>query len=384
MEIYKKHWAHRPERLKEFFAKPKALQRLAFVNNGDIPSVRYWDVIVTDEYAIIENGSITATRGMHGIFPCRRISFKWKYSPKSKRCQKLCTSDKYLVREILSNTDKYEFVKLVPADALSSTVLKDILYGKVTNPKDAILAYGKRLGVKHMNKHMFELSGNLNISMSVLCNVINPAQLDTYVHEYGQLPRGSEFRDMIQQAYALEKVINLMWSPKRMSEEHTNWSRELMRLSIGTKSEESIWPESVVETFRQCGLELCNTEQRVFEEGYLMQHCVYTNYWDRIKDKNYIALRIELEGGPVTIGLKRDYYTKKFTFDQAYHKYDRYLDPDEMEIVNNAIYSTLIDNLLDALSYIPKSENDEEENAALPRRRRRVRREEVAEEELPW
>lgn len=384
MEIYKKHWVRHPELLKEFFAQPKALQRLAFVNNGDIPSAMYWDVIVTDDYAVIERGIITATRGLHGIFPCRRVEFKWKCSPKGKRCQRLNSADKCAIASILSNTDRYEFVKLVPTDALSATVVKDILYGKITNPKDAIVAYGKRLGVKHLNKHMFELSCNLNLPMSVLCCVINSAQLETYVHDNGRLPRGGEFRDMIEQAYALEKTINLMWSPKRMSEEHTKWSRELMKLSIGTKSEEPIWPESVVDTFRQCGLELCNTEQRVFEEGYLMHHCVYTNYWDRIKEKNYIALRIELEGGPVTIGLVRAFRTKRFVFDQAYHKYDRYLDPDEEEIVHSAIRTTLVENLLDALSYIPEAENDDEENTALPRRRRRARREEIAEEELPW
>lgn len=381
---YRQHWIHNPESLTEFFNQPKALQRLAFINHADIPSRAYWDVIVTDEYAVIESGCISAARGLHGIFPYRKIAFKWKYSPKSKRCQRLSTDNKCSVKRILSNTDRYEFVKLVPVEALSATVVKDILYGRITNPKDAIIAYGKKLGVKHLNKHMFELSCAFNMPMSVLCCVINPAQLETYVRMNGSIPRGSEFRDMIEQAYALEKTINLMWSPKRMSEEHTKWSRELMRLSIGTKSEEPIWSESVVETFRQCGLELCNTEQRVFEEGYLMQHCVYTNYWDRIKEKNYIALRIELEGGPVTIGLSRDYYTGQFTFNQAYHKYDRYLDSDESTIVQDAIHNTIVENLLEAMSYIPKDENDEESAIHPVRRRRRARREEIAEEELPW
>jgi hypothetical protein len=293
-------------------------------------------------------------------------------------------SSKYLIKEILSKTDRYEFVEKVPADALSATVVKDILYGKITNPKDAILAYGKRLGVKHLNEHMFKLSGNTNIPMSVLCSVINPAQLDTYVHEHGQLPRGGEFRDMVEQAYALEKTINLMWSPKRMSEEHTKWSRELMKLTIGTKSEEPVWSESIAETFRQHGLELCNTEQRVFEEGYLMHHCVYTNYWNRIQRKEYIALSMQLEDGPVTIGLARKSYRHEgngFYLDQVYHKYDRPLTSDELKVVEDTLDSSVIlDNLLEAMAYRPVGEAEEE--TPMPRRRRRVRREEVA--ELPW
>lgn len=384
MEIYKKHWVSRQEDLTNFFAQPKPLQRLAFVNQGNIPSVRYWDVVVTDEYAIIEDGIISAVRGLHGIFPARRVAFKWKYSPKSRRCQQLNGSSKYLIKEILSKTDRYEFVDKVPSDALSATVVKDILYGKITNPKGAILTYGKRLGVKHLNEHMFKLSSYTHIPMSVLCSVINPAQLDTYVHEHGQLPRGGEFRDMIEQAYALEKVINLMWSPKRMSEEHTKWSRELMKLTIGTKSEEPVWPESIAETFRQHGLELCNTEQRVFEEGYLMHHCVYTNYWHRIQRKEYIALSMQLEDGPVTIGLARKSYRQEgigFYLDQVYHKYDKPLSSDELKVVEDTLNSsTILNNLLEAMAYKPVGEAEEE--TPMPRRRRRVRREEAA--ELPW
>ena len=381
MEIYKKHFVDRQEELKNFFAQPKPLQRLAFVNRSEIPSVRYWDIVVTDEYAIIEDGTISAVRGLHGIFPARRVAFKWKYSPKSRRCQRLNGSSKYLIKEILSKTDRYEFVEKVPADALSATVVKDILYGKITNPKDAILAYGKRLGVKHLNEHMFKLSGNTNIPMSVLCSVINPAQLDTYVHEHGQLPRGGEFRDMIEQAYALEKTINLMWSPKRMSEEHTKWSRELMKLTIGTKSEEPVWSESIAETFRQHGLELCNTEQRVFEEGYLMHHCVYTNYWNRIQRKDYIALSMQLEDGPVTIGLARKSYRHGgigFYLDQVYHKYDRPLTSDELKVVEDTLNSsTILDNLLEAMAYRPTGEVEEETPIPMPRRRRRVVTEDI-------
>ena len=391
MEIYKEHRVDNEEQLKEFFQKPKALQRL-LVNKPGCPSACYTDIIVDDKYIIIERGNITPCRGLRAIFTHRTVTIKWGWSADSKKFRgNLNHGQRSFIKDILVNSNKYEFVEHVPSMCLSNTVLRDILYGKITNPKAAIDAYGKSLKVKHLNKHVFSLADKLGLSPILIMTVIDPAQLET-CHEIlknrfenGDYSFRQTFRDMIEQAYALEKVINLMWSPKRMSEEHTKWSRELMKLTIGTKSEEPVWSESIVETFRQHGLELCNTEQRVFEEGYLMHHCVYTNYWNRIQRKDYIALSMELEDGPVTIGLARKSYRQEgigFYLDQVYHKYDRPLTSDELKVVEDTLdSSTILDNLLEAMAYKPEGA---EEETPMPRRRRRVRREEVAEEELPW
>ena len=35
---------------------------------------------------------------------------------------------------------------------------------------------------------------------------------------------------------------------------------------------------------------ILNTEQEVFQEGLDMHHCIYTCYWKRIKNKEYLGL----------------------------------------------------------------------------------------------
>lgn len=385
MEPYKYYNTRDEEDIKNFFSQPKPLQRLAFIGMKTVPSSSFDCVVVTDDFALIERGNITPTRGLHGIFPGKRITFRWHYSNDSKKCKPVSAGVKYEIKRILSETDRYKFVEHVPSDCLCSSVLRDILYGKITNPHDAIVAYGKKLGVKHLNKYVFKLSDKLNLSPTVLVSVIDSAQLGSVINSvlpaevccnliisrmdddyaYQRL-----LRDMIEQAYALEEHINLMWSDKRLNEEHTKWSRELMKLTIGTKSEEPVWSESIAETFRQHGLELCNTEQRVFEEGYLMHHCVYTNYWHRIQRKEYIALSMQLEDGPVTIGLHK--WNDTYEFDQAYHKFDKALSRYEKNRVMATITQLQVEQLLQAMAYKPKDE-DNDKIITTPRRGR-VRR----------
>ena len=373
--IFKQHIVYNEESLREFFEKPKELQRLAFTGHKEYPVASYRDIVVTDEYAIIESGDITPTRGLHGIFPRRTVNFRWHWSVKSKRCQALPTNMKDFVKGLLQETNKYEFVRLVPVHVLSGTVLRDILLGKITNAKDAIRQYGKRLGVKNLNEEVFKLSTRLGVAPMIVLTAVDLDQLKTcYRDIIDRLDKdgglGSILGDMFDQAYALEEHINLMWSNSRMNEEHTKWSRRLMRLQVHSKSEEPVWPDSICESFRQHGLELLNTEQRVFEEGYMMQHCVYTNYWPRIKRKDYIVFNMELEDGPVTIGMNRRNDT--YEFNQAYHKFDRALSSYEKYRVIDTINQLQVEQLLKAMAYKPIDE--EEDSTPIRRRIRRIHR----------
>lgn len=342
MDIYREHITEYEDRLKEFFAKPKALQRYLLIGNH-VPTCTYRDVVVTDKYAVIECGHIAPVRGLRGIFPHRCIDFKWVYSASIKRCPTVKYVDKYTIKSILSQcSSKYCFVKDIPEYVLSGRIVKDILYGKITNPHTAIIHYGKMMGIKNLNKEVFDVASKLGISPMVIISSLDINQLqscynaiiDRIDHSYDF---SHTFKDMLEQAYALEEKVNLLWSDNKMGKVHTEWSRQLMKLDLDNKETVPIWPDDIVEELKQQGLELLNTEQRVFEEGYTMNNCVYTNYWNRIKSKKTLALGIELPGGHATLGLTLSNVTKDlnrqsynmYTYEQCYYKYNKQLSKDE-------------------------------------------------------
>jgi hypothetical protein len=250
---------------------------------------------------------------------------------------------KYTIKSILSQcSSKYCFVKDIPEYVLSGRIVKDILYGKITNPHDAIARYGKMMGIKNLNKSVFDITNKLGVSPMIIMATLDINQLqscynaivDRVDHSYDF---AHTFKDMLEQAYALEEKVNLLWSDNKMGKVHTEWSRQLMKLDLDNKETIPIWPDDVVEELKQQGLELLNTEQRVFEEGYTMSNCVYTNYWHRIKSKRTLALGIELPGGHATLGLTlgteirglNEETYNMYKYEQCYYKYNKSLSKDE-------------------------------------------------------
>lgn len=63
------------------------------------------------------------------------------------------------------------------------------------------------------------------------------------------------------------------------------------------------------------GFELIVSQRRLFEEGNLMKHCIYTNYLNQWKLKTYIILHYHPDD--ITIGI--DKTGKQFAVDQMYY-----------------------------------------------------------------
>lgn len=374
MEIYKEHKVENEELLKEFFSKSKELQRL-LVNKPGCPSAYYIDIIVDDRYIIIERGDITPCRGLHSIFPRRTVSIKWGWSADFKRFRgNLNAGQRSFIKDILVQSNRYEFVEHVPSACLSNTVLRDILYGKITNPKAAIDAYGKSLKVKHLNKHVFSLANKLNLSPIVIMAVINLPQLETCHEtlksrfENGDYSFQRNFRDMVEQAYALHEHINPMWSDKRMDEVHTDWSQRLMLLEMGGKSHEPIWSDDIVNVFAEHDLELINTEARCFEEGYVMKHCCYTNYWRDVKNKSYLLFRVHRLERFVTLGMRLSVDKDKveFTIEQAHGKRNARVFDFEMDNIRERLNQPDVVETLKWMAGIAVSESPKKKSRIEP------------------
>lgn len=157
------------------------------------------------------------------------------------------------------------------------------------------------------------------------------------------------------------------------------WSRRLMKLTISSKSAEPVWPQDIVGDLAAFGLLLRNTEQEVFEEGIVMHHCVYTNYWRDIKTKDYLALTVNLPEGPATIGMRlrrgvlcSDDDGSTYGFDQCYHKFNGRLSAVESEIIRGKLAAVRSNGLFDRMAAIAVQEKP----------RKKATR--AQEEPLPW
>ena len=131
--------------------------------------------------------------------------------------------------------------------------------------------------------------------------------------------------DLLTQAKILEKKIDFKWSPKRMDEEHTLWTKEIMEAEVTSIPDKEV-AVNMYERLAPYTPELfepLTTQKRVFMEGSQMQHCVYTNYWNSINSGDFLAYHISWKGQEATLGLYINSEPKaknKLTFSQLFGK----------------------------------------------------------------
>lgn len=142
------------------------------------------------------------------------------------------------------------------------------------------------------------------------------------------------FKDLLNQAKQLNKVIKMSWSDRRMHDEHMKWTEEIQEIKSQACSAKSIW-ENLIELPKN--IELLNSEKRIANEGANMHHCIFTNYSSYLLDKRMVAFHIYAED------LKDDFtcsfnITKSgINFDQAYKAWNKLLSDSEMEFAKSLI-----------------------------------------------
>lgn len=195
--------------------------------------------------------------------------------------------------------------------------LERILKGKITNPIDFLKHFLKLQRMEASPTFMYKWikngsSSTRNYFLSIAYCVKN---IDHFLQN-PDLHLKHQVHDIVEQCKILDKKIDWNWSEKRLMQEHSNMTSEIMLAEI-EHIEDSVAPEIDIEYPEE--FILLNTTRKVFYEGNTMKHCLYTNYLPEILRGRYVAFHIDREGEQATLGLNRD-REGKITFSQLYRK----------------------------------------------------------------
>ena len=161
----------------------------------------------------------------------------------------------------------------------------------------------------------------------------------------GEVAETSLVADAVDLALQLNKKVNFRWSRNKFQEINVQWSRELMRKDIEKRNPQDIYKNK--ELIKDA--KLLSSERDVFEEGMIMHHCVYTNYWRLIESGKYVALHLNstVNSLGITLGVQvmydynnKDNIISKLVFDQAFYAYDKMLSTEDSQMCKDY----LIDN----------------------------------------
>lgn len=170
----------------------------------------------------------------------------------------------------------------------------------------------------------------------------------------GEVAEKSLVADAVDLALQLNKKVNFSWSRNKFRDINVQWSRELMRKDIEKRNPQDIYKNK--ELIKDA--KLLSSERDVFEEGMIMHHCVYTNYWRLIESGKYVALHLNSTINPsgITLGVQvmydynnKDNIISKLLFDQAFYAYDKTLSTEDSQMCKDYLIDNE-DNLIKILT----------------------------------
>jgi hypothetical protein len=215
---------------------------------------------------------------------------------------------------------------------MTKGLLEKVLNGKITNLLDYVKAYTKVCRINCSPKLLLQAIEKRNL------NVININQhksiakdfnhyLECILNDSWSSNTITFLMDIERQAAILDRKIDYKWSKRRLEEEHTKWTKEIMELEVSNMNDEHLqWLDKYLPLMPQ-GFKLLSTQKEIFAEGKIMSHCVYTNYWNSVKAKRYIVIHVELLDQSATLGLNVNdsiwLDSSELQFNQLYGKYNK-------------------------------------------------------------
>ena len=275
----------------------------------------------------------------------------------------------YLLNRILNTyTDLKSFIKeyLIYNDINISykmfmNILKFIAYNK-DNFDNPYIAYNEIITYMKVATNQETLfnklkTGAIQTRSSKPVNSINQDKYGWLTSIFNCLEKPVEkslVADAVDLALQLNKKVNFSWSENKFREINIQWSRELMRKDIEKRNPQDIYKNK--ELIKDA--KLLSSERDVFEEGMIMHHCVYTNYWRLIESGKYIALHLNstVNSLGITLGVwvrydsnNQDNIISKLVFDQAFYAYDKVLSTEDSQMCKDYLIDNE-DNLIKILT----------------------------------
>ena len=190
---------------------------------------------------------------------------------------------------------------------MTKTLFEKVITGKITNPIDYLSGYLKLSRINASPKLLYATCKKQKLSkITFLRGAYAAKDVNHYLEFLLDGGSGSgHLDDLITQSRILEKKIDFKWSAKRMNEEHTLWTKEIMAAEIHNIPDKEVKVNNYkkIAEFVPEFFEPLDTQKRVFMEGSIMQHCVYTNYWTYIDSGNFLAYHISWMGEEASLGL---------------------------------------------------------------------------------
>jgi hypothetical protein len=193
---------------------------------------------------------------------------------------------------------------------MTKTLFEKVITGKITNPIDYLSGYLKLSRINASPKLLYSVCKKQRLTkVTFLRGAYSAKDVNHYLEFLldGAII-SNHLDDLINQSKILDRKIDFKWSSKRMDEEHTNWTKEIMAVEVTSIPDKEV-DINLYERLAPYTPELfepLTTQKRVFTEGSQMQHCVYTNYWSSINNGSYLAYHISWKGQEATLGLYID------------------------------------------------------------------------------
>lgn len=207
----------------------------------------------------------------------------------------------------------------------NKVVFRRILTGRIYNEETFYKTVGayvfriKNVSWRHIRKHCV-FSRRFHLYSFPLEDIVtftkNPERSIDVICEADDVLRPRLY-DLLNSAIKLNEIVDFNWSPKRIEEEHKRQTLELMSREISSKKNDPIYN---VDKSKFLPFVLLNTEEAIFVEGTLMHHCLYTNYYSKIKNHVYIAFHLST---PEDCTLGINYINGEPKFNQMFRKYDQ-------------------------------------------------------------